>query len=69
MTTEARERIVEALDYVDRSLKEGFLPAAPREGACRYCDYRIVCGPYEELRTSRKQKERLEWINRLRQTP
>lgn len=69
VTTEARERIVEALDYVDRSLKEGFLPAAPREGACRYCDYRIVCGPYEELRTSRKQKERLEWINRLRQTP
>ena len=69
VTEETRGRIAEALDYVDRSLKEGFLPAAPREGACRYCDYRIVCGPYEELRTSRKNKDRLEWITRLRQTP
>ena len=32
------------------------LPArgARRAGACRWCDYRAVCGPYEELRIARK---------------
>ena len=41
-------------------MEEGFLPAAPREGACRYCDYRIVCGPREERRIARKPQDRLD---------
>ncbi|RYG67993.1 PD-(D/E)XK nuclease family protein, partial [bacterium] len=36
------------------ALETGFLPALPREGECKYCDYRSVCGPYEEVRTGQK---------------
>jgi ATP-dependent helicase/DNAse subunit B len=39
---------------VDGALAEPFLPAAPAPQACRFCDYQLVCGPYEELRTGRK---------------
>jgi ATP-dependent helicase/nuclease subunit B len=40
---------------VGEALARGFLPAAPAKEACRYCDYRPVCGPWEEERTRRKQ--------------
>ena len=66
---ESRKNTDSAIRLIDESLKEGFLPAAPRERACTYCDYRIVCGPYEELRTGRKSKERLARIEQLRQIP
>ena len=39
---------------VGRALDGGFLPAAPAKDGCRYCDYRRVCGPYEETRWHRK---------------
>ncbi len=51
---------------VDEALETGFLPAAPAKNACRYCDYRRVCGPYEELRVKRKDRTRLEELNALR---
>ena len=51
---------------VDEALESGFLPAAPAKDACRYCDYRRVCGPYEELRVKRKDRTRLEELNALR---
>ncbi len=55
------ERIVEidetaraaALDFVatlDDALKAGFLPAAPEPRECNWCNFRRVCGPYEEQR-------------------
>ncbi len=55
------ERIVEidetaraaALDFVgtlDGALKAGFLPAAPEPRECDWCNFRRVCGPYEEQR-------------------
>jgi ATP-dependent helicase/nuclease subunit B len=55
------ERIVEidetaraaALDFiatVDDALKAGFLPAVPEPRECRWCNFRRVCGPYEEQR-------------------
>ncbi len=50
----ARESAAAVADIVDRALAEPFLPAAPAEGACRWCDYQEVCGPYEELRSARK---------------
>ena len=31
-----------------------FLPALPKERGCTWCDFRVVCGPYEEVRTRRK---------------
>jgi len=34
----------------------GFLVSAPAPRACERCDYRLVCGPYEEQRASRKSK-------------
>jgi ATP-dependent helicase/nuclease subunit B len=66
---ESRKQTERAMQLIDRSLQEGFLPAAPREKACMYCDYRIVCGPYEQLRTARKDRGRLEHIEQLRQIP
>ncbi len=56
-------------DTVDGALEEGFLPAAPGKDECRYCDYRPVCGPYEDLRVARKQKSRLGALNDLRLEP
>jgi CRISPR/Cas system-associated exonuclease Cas4 (RecB family) len=55
------ERIVEidetaraaALDFiatVDDALKAGFLPAVPEPRECAWCNFRRVCGPYEEQR-------------------
>jgi hypothetical protein len=54
---------------VGQALDEGFLPAAPADGACRFCDYRVVCGPYEELRSRRKPKAKLAGLRELRNTP
>jgi ATP-dependent helicase/nuclease subunit B len=39
---------------VSGALDDVFLPAAPRERACDYCDFQVVCGPYEVLRSGRK---------------
>jgi hypothetical protein len=58
-----------AIRLIDGSIGDGFLPAAPDKDACSRCDYRAVCGPYEETRTRRKhirQGEPAEWIQRLR---
>ena len=57
------------VEVVERALSAGFLPAAPVERACTYCDYRLVCGPYEEVRLKRKPRERLGDLTRLRGMP
>ncbi|MEO6028833.1 MAG: PD-(D/E)XK nuclease family protein [Candidatus Binatia bacterium] len=54
------------VDVVERALNDGFLPAAPVERACTWCDYRPVCGPYEEARVKRKPRDRLSALTRLR---
>jgi RecB family exonuclease len=59
----------EVAAIVERALADGFLPAAPAARACVYCDYRSVCGPYEEIRTKRKPPERLADLARLRGLP
>ena len=46
---------------------QGFFPAAPDKGECTYCDFRAVCGPYEEVRTRQKAKEPLVQLRRLRE--
>src|SRR6185295_7411336 len=58
-----------AIGIIGRALEEGFLPAAPAKDACRWCDYRAVCGPNEEARTARKNKERLSGLLDLRGLP
>jgi len=54
---------------VKDSLARGFLPAAPRDGACEYCDYRSVCGPGQEARGRAKKRERLVSLDTLRREP
>jgi ATP-dependent helicase/nuclease subunit B len=49
------------------ALASGFLPAAPAEGECRWCDYRRVCGPYEERRTAIKPPARIAPLRKLRE--
>ena len=66
---QSRQSLSNVITLIDRSIAEGFLPAAPREGACAYCDYRIICGPYEESRIHRKAPDRLALLNELRETP
>jgi ATP-dependent helicase/nuclease subunit B len=48
------------------AVAQGFLPAAPANGGCRWCDYRMVCGPYEEARVALKPAARLAALERLR---
>jgi RecB family exonuclease len=62
----AADRVVET---IGRALETGFLPAAPRAGACEWCDYRTVCGPYEEARVKRKPPGRLAELDALRGMP
>jgi RecB family exonuclease len=67
----ARESAARVAEAVDHALAEPFLPAAPAKGACRWCDYAVVCGPYEELRTARKRRQhpQIERLVALRELP
>ena len=49
-------------------LRDGFFPAAPAKNECKYCDYKRVCGPYEEMRAKKKEPGRLAELARLRET-
>jgi CRISPR/Cas system-associated exonuclease Cas4 (RecB family) len=69
ITPEARQRIGQVVEAIDGAIVTGFLPAAPVAGACALCDYQSICGPYEEQRTHRKPKDRLEGLNALRSLP
>jgi CRISPR/Cas system-associated exonuclease Cas4 (RecB family) len=62
-------KLKQVLETIDRSLEEGFLPAAPRPDACKFCDFQSVCGPYEETRIRRKEESRLADLNELRRLP
>ncbi len=57
---------LQVLEIIDRAVETGFLPAAPRERACTWCDFRPVCGPREQERTRRKARERLADLEALR---
>ena len=63
----ARDAAVTVANTIGGALADGFLPAAPKKDACRWCDYRPICGPHEELRTSRKNRERLAPLVQLRE--
>lgn len=62
----ARDAAREFAATVAGAIADGFLPAAPAQGSCRWCDYRMVCGPYEELRVAQKPPARLAALERLR---
>jgi len=54
MREESRQDLQRVLSIIDESLARVFLPAAPAQGQCTWCDYRMVCGPREEERIRRK---------------
>ena len=62
-------KLKQVLETIDRSLEQGFLPAAPRPDACKFCDFQPICGPYEETRIRRKEESRLADLNELRKLP
>ncbi len=63
----ARHAATRVLQIIDQAVANGFLPAAPKEDGCKYCDFTSVCGPYEELRTSRKSPAPLAELIELRE--
>jgi ATP-dependent helicase/nuclease subunit B len=69
LNEQTRRAGLEALEIVDRAIELGFLPAAPAERACTWCDFRTVCGPDERSRVSRKIQDRLGDLDALREMP
>jgi ATP-dependent helicase/nuclease subunit B len=57
------------LSTIRQGLVDGFLPAAPDEDACTWCDFLAVCGSFEESRTRLKPRDRLVQIKALRDLP
>ncbi|MBL8175884.1 MAG: PD-(D/E)XK nuclease family protein [Bryobacterales bacterium] len=56
ITEHSKLNLRRALEIIDGGVTGGCLPAAPAEGQCEWCDYRMVCGPREEERTRRKPR-------------
>jgi len=69
VTDLAREYLSKVIEIIEQSISQGFVAAAPRVEACTYCDYKIVCGPYEEIRIQRKKTDRLRLLEQLRSIP
>jgi RecB family exonuclease len=66
---QARAAAVEVAEAIGDALAGPFLPAAPGGRECSLCDFRVVCGPYEERRSARKPMDRLEPLLALRERP
>jgi ATP-dependent helicase/nuclease subunit B len=60
---------LEALEIIDRAVELGFLPPAPAERACTWCDFRPVCGPDEPIHVRRKPADTLSDLTSLREMP
>jgi CRISPR/Cas system-associated exonuclease Cas4 (RecB family) len=68
--SEANRRAgLEALEIIDRAIELGFLPPAPSERACTWCDFRSICGPDEARHVKRKAAEPLRDLEALREMP
>ena len=64
-----RRQGLEVIEVIDRALESGSVLPAPREGACGWCDFKEVCGPWEETRVQRKDQTRLADLQALRRMP
>ena len=65
----ARRFLSKLLSNIDDATASGFLPPVPEKDACGICDYRVVCGPYEERRAAQaknRQDERLDGLHEIR---
>jgi ATP-dependent helicase/nuclease subunit B len=65
----AKRLALEALDTIDRAVERGTLAPAPAEGACRWCEFRPVCGSAVEQRVGRKLQTHLADLVWLRSRP
>jgi len=54
------------LTTIDRMIEGGFLPAAPQQKACEFCDYQTTCGPREGIRVAKKNRDELDPLNDIR---
>ena len=66
MDQQSREAGLRVLRMIDISIRDGFLPPAPKEDGCNWCEFASVCGPYEKIRMKRKASEPLEQLVQLR---
>jgi ATP-dependent helicase/DNAse subunit B len=69
MTDFARHYARRVLGTIGDAIGKGIFPPAPREGACPTCDFRPVCGPFEETRARRKDRALLAPLRELRELP
>lgn len=69
LTASSRRDATLVLSTIDTAIQAGEFPAAPRQGACEYCDFHRVCGPYEERRVAQKKQDQLDTLIRLRELP
>ena len=69
ISEKSRGTLARLLENIDASIANGFLPPAPQKDTCEHCDYRAVCGPYEELRYEEhknRHDERLDPLIEIR---
>jgi RecB family exonuclease len=69
LTDGSRRAGIAALEIVDRAIELGFLPPAPADRACTWCDFRAVCGPDEPRHLARKPTDPLGDLEALREMP
>ena len=68
----ARDALGQVVLILRSALEQGFFPAMPADGECRWCDFRPVCGPDEERRvrqTRKSVRKELEQLTILRGLP
>jgi RecB family exonuclease len=65
----ARAAAVRVAEAVGEAVAQPFLPAAPDKRQCELCEFRAVCGPYEERRAARKPQANLGRLLALRAMP
>ena len=61
----SRAVLARLIANIDASVANGFLPPAPQKETCEHCDYRAVCGPYEEQRYEEIKNRRDERLDAL----
>ena len=69
LTGDTPGRGVEVLEIVDRAIENGLLAARPAREACKWCDFKVVCGRGEEQRTRRKDAKLFSDLDALRKLP
>ena len=66
---DAPKKGIEVLEIVDRAIENGTLAARPAHEACKWCDFKVVCGRGEEQRTRRKDPALFSDLDALRKLP